>query len=68
MKKIIKPGTDIYRATCTECGAVFTYEREDVHHNYVRGGEHVSCPNCGHGHRHFGASGGEWPHTKGCGG
>jgi hypothetical protein len=61
MKKIVKPGTDIYRCTCAECSAVFTYEREDVHHNYVKGGEFVACPNCGKDNRHFGASGTEWP-------
>ena len=53
--KIITPGTDTYRATCTECGCCFSYERSDVHHNYVKGGEWVSCPQCGHGHYHRGA-------------
>lgn len=65
MRQIVKPGTDTYRCTCHECAAVFTYEREDVHHNYVRGGEWVSCPGCGHDHRHFGASGGVWPQSVG---
>ena len=54
--KIISPGTDVYRATCTECGARFSYEREDVRTNYLRGGEEVSCPGCGHAHRYLGAS------------
>jgi hypothetical protein len=58
MKEIIAKGTDRYRASCSECGTVFTYEREDVHHNYVLGGDWVSCPHCGHSHRHFGA--GKW--------
>ena len=57
MKKIISSGTNHYRATCHECGAVFTYQREDVRTNYARGGEEVSCPHCGHGHRHFGVTG-----------
>lgn len=56
MKKIISGGTNHYKATCQECGAIFTYQREDVHTNYVRGGEWVSCPHCGHGHRHFGVT------------
>jgi len=64
MKKIVRQGTDTYRATCHECGTVFTYERDDVHHNYVRGGEWVSCPHCGHQLMHHGASGTSWP---GCG-
>lgn len=59
MKKIVKPGTDIYRATCTECAAVFTYEREDVQQNYLRGGDVVSCPQCSHQNRHLGAIGAE---------
>lgn len=63
MKKIVKPGTDVYRATCTECGAVFTYEREDVCRSHV--GDYVTCPNCGHNNRHFGASSTAWP--KGAG-
>ncbi len=58
MKKIITKGTDTYHATCTECGARFSYEREDVRTNYVRGGEWVSCPHCGHDHQHFGTSAG----------
>jgi len=60
MKKIISPGTDTYRATCQECSAVFTYQREDVRTNYVRGGEEVSCPHCGHSHKHYGATGAGW--------
>ncbi len=60
-KKIINPGTDVYRATCSECGAVFSYQRDDVQRNYVRGGEWVTCPQCGHAHMHFGASGTVWP-------
>ncbi len=55
--KIISPGTDTYRATCSECGARFSYEREDVHTNYVRGGEWVGCPQCHHPHMHLGSEG-----------
>ena len=58
MKKIITKGTDSYKASCAGCGTAFTYEREDVHHNYIRGGDWVSCPHCSHDHRHFGA--GQW--------
>ena len=39
--KIITPGTDVYTATCTECGCRFSDERSDVHRNYVHGGERV---------------------------
>ncbi len=60
-KEIISGGRDKYRATCHECAAVFTYERSDVHHNYVQGGERVSCPHCGHQMHHFGATGTRWP-------
>jgi hypothetical protein len=55
--KIITPGTDVYRANCSECGACFTYDRSDVHHNYLRGGEWVSCPQCAHPHMHLGSEG-----------
>ena len=53
--KIITAGTDTYRATCAECGCRFTYEREDVHHNYARGGDWVGCPGCHHQVMHVGA-------------
>lgn len=56
MKKIINKGTDVYKATCIECGTIFTYGREDVHHNYIKGGEEVSCPHCGNSVKHFGAT------------
>jgi len=65
MKRIIQEGITQYKASCSECGARFAYEREDVHHNYVHGGDYVSCPSCGHSCRHHGASGTSWP---GCGG
>jgi len=55
MKEILQPGTKKFRMTCSDCGAVFTYERSDVHQNYVHGGDWVSCPSCGRGNRHFGA-------------
>jgi hypothetical protein len=61
MKKIIRQGVQRYHANCSECGATFSYEREDVHHNYARGGDYVSCPCCGHSCSHFGASGTRWP-------
>lgn len=57
MKEILQPGTKKFRMTCSDCGAVFTYERSDVLQNYMRGGEWVSCPSCGHQCRHFGAAG-----------
>lgn len=68
MKEIIKPGKAKYHGHCGECGAEFTYERSDVHHNFVHGGEHVSCPICGHNVRHFGESGTRWPSDHGCDG
>ena len=57
MKTIIVEGVTKYRTTCRECAAVFTYELVDVHHNYVRGGDYVSCPGCGSACRHLGAVG-----------
>lgn len=65
MRRIISEGRTTYHGTCHECGARFTYEREDVNHNYVRGGDWVSCPSCGHACRHFGASGSVWPRGSG---
>jgi hypothetical protein len=53
--KIIHEGATQYRTACGECAAVFTYEREDVHRNYVTGGDDVACPSCGHAVRHRGA-------------
>lgn len=67
-KRIISDGTDTYRATCDECGCVFTYERGDVHHNYMHSADHVSCPQCGHGCRHLGAQGSPARRTWGRGG
>jgi hypothetical protein len=60
-KEIIRKGVEKYEGRCSECGCVFTYDRSDVLHNYVNGGEWVGCPSCGHGVRHFGASGTAWP-------
>ena len=60
-KEILKQGIKTYTGHCDECGADFTYQREDVRHNYVRGGEDVGCPCCGHGVRHFGEAGTRWP-------
>jgi hypothetical protein len=54
-KKIITPGTNTFHAMCSDCGAQFSYEREDVHRNYVRGGEWVDCPHCGRPVYHLGA-------------
>jgi hypothetical protein len=54
VRTILKLGVDKYTATCAQCGTVFTYERSDVRHNYVNGGEDVGCPHCAHPHRHFG--------------
>ena len=61
MKTIITRGVSEYDVTCRECGCHFTYQRQDVHTNYVRGGEWVGCPDCGHAHRHLGASGVQCP-------
>jgi len=61
-KEIIRKGATKYTAHCGECSAVFTYEREDVHQNYVRGSECVSCPSCGHDCRHLGADATAHPH------
>lgn len=61
-KEIIKSGVNKYTQTCSECAAIFTYQREDVHTNFVRGGEWVGCPECGHSHRHLGASN-IWDHS-----
>ena len=61
MKTILRPGNTTHRATCHECDCVFSYDASDLHRNYVRGGEWVDCPQCGHQHRHFGASGTRWP-------
>ncbi len=55
MKRILHDGADRYRARCGECGCEFTYDRSDVGHNYVTGGDHVGCPHCGRPVRHFGA-------------
>lgn len=63
--KIIRPGTDTYRATCTECGCQFTYQREDVVHSYLYVGDRVCCPQCGNAMYHFGASGIRWPDLSG---
>ena len=60
-KEILKQGATKYHGHCGECGAEFTYEREDVHNNYVRGGEEVGCPCCGKSVRHFGEAGTRWP-------
>jgi hypothetical protein len=61
MKKIIHGGTSTYHAHCHECGCDFTYERSDVRENYLKGGQWVSCPSCGHDLRHLGESGTQWP-------
>lgn len=53
-KKIIEQGSTTFHATCSECATRFSYEPEDVYHNYVLGGDRVSCPHCGHDCRHFG--------------
>ena len=58
--KIINPGTDRYKMTCTECGCRFSYERSDVRRNFRSDSEDVLCPHCEHSCRHFGASGMQW--------
>ena len=49
MIKIIKEGT---RKTteCDHCGCVFSYDREDVEHELLAGGEkdYLICPQCAH--------------------
>ena len=50
MIKIIKQGTR-QKATCDECGCLFSYEAEDVnvHMEYIGGSKRmVKCPQCGH--------------------
>jgi len=59
-KKIIERGSTTFRASCNECGTRFTYEPEDVHRDYVRGGEWTSCPHCGGAYRHFGNGASGW--------
>lgn len=65
-KKIIVKGSTTFRATCRDCGTCFTYERDDVRQNYVRGGEWVSCPLCGQQCRHLGR-GNDWHGRHGAG-
>jgi hypothetical protein len=65
MKTIIHKGINTYHGHCTECGCEFTYERSDVGHNYVRGGDWVSCPSCGHSCYHFGEGGTSRPTDSG---
>jgi hypothetical protein len=58
-RKIVEAGTDTYRATCGECGCRFTYERSDIHTNYVAHVRQVvSCPHCGKDVGHLGAGNG----------
>ena len=57
MIRIIQQGSTRHTARCTECDTLFEYDSSDARHNYVRGGEWVSCPYCGCPVRHFGASG-----------
>jgi len=56
MIRVIREGVVEHRATCQNCRCQFTYERSDLHTNYLHGGEWVSCPGCGEGHRHAGAT------------
>jgi hypothetical protein len=58
---IIKPGRKTFHGVCSDCGCEFRYERSDVMHNYVKGGDWVHCPDCGEPMRHFGESGTSWP-------
>jgi hypothetical protein len=55
MIEVIKEGVQKYRATCAECGAVFTYERDDVRRNFLDCRDEVACPTCGCGCRHLGS-------------
>lgn len=53
-KRILEEGSTTFHARCTECGTHFSYELEDVGHNYMLGGDWVSCPKCHRGCRHYG--------------
>lgn len=51
--KIIKPGKKkipIYRLTCTLCGCVFEFNKEDAIFGEDRDGKFIKidCPECGH--------------------
>jgi transcription elongation factor Elf1 len=64
-KRIIEKGSTTFSCKCSECGTRFTYEKEDVRHNYAHGGDWVDCPLCGHSCRHVGnGESGAW---GGCG-
>lgn len=41
-----------YSTDCGRCGCSFSYQLDDVHRNYVRGGEFVHCPSCSNSIRH----------------
>lgn len=56
MIRIVKHGVSEFHATCQSCTCQFTYEEGDVHMNYLRGGEWVSCPSCGREHHHMSAT------------
>lgn len=66
MRKIVHRGTSTCHASCSECGAVFTYQCEDVRTNYAKGGRYVDCPCCGRPYRHFGMSA-DWAPSWPCG-
>ena len=51
MKKIIKPGNQVYEENCETCGCVFTYQDEDkIHQECEKFKGHyqdfVECPCC----------------------
>jgi hypothetical protein len=50
--KIVEAPPKTYCAHCNKCGATFTYEIDDVHRNYLRGGEGIYCPSCAEWCRH----------------
>lgn len=54
--KIEEKGIDCYTGWCGECGAKFTYERDDVI-NVATGFRQVKCPHCGHLLTHTGKYG-----------
>ncbi len=54
--KIQEPGTNTYKGFCGECGAIFTYEREDIR-TIGLNLRQVQCPHCQHMLQHTGKNG-----------
>lgn len=49
---VLKKASRTFKVGCRKCGTSFSYELEDIKHNYVKGGEGVWCPSCGEWTRH----------------